>query len=69
MKHTNTLLKIQGRVISGTQRPLPATPRDSPEVFTIKLSIYSINKKNMFSQEKSNLSCIHNDKINSVPKP
>ncbi len=33
MKHTNTPLKIQGRVISGKQRPLPGTPRDSSELF------------------------------------
>ena len=55
MKHTNTRLKIQGRVISGKQRPLPGTPRDSPEVFMIKLINYTINQKNMFPPEKSNL--------------
>ena len=69
MKHTNTHLKIQGRVISGKQRPLPGTPRDSPEVFTMKLINYTINQKNRFPPKKSNLTGIYNDKFSFVPKP
>ena len=69
MKHTNTPLKIKGRIISGKQRPLPGTPRDSPEIFMIELINYTINQKNRFPPEKSNLTGVYHDEIKKVAKP
>ena len=62
-------LNIRGHVIPENKRPLPGMPRDTSELFLIKLVNWTTNWKNRFPPEKSNLTGIYNDKINFIPKP
>ncbi len=62
-------LNIRGHVIPENKRPLPGMPRDTSELFLIKLVNLTTNWKNRFPPEKSNLTGIYHDKINFIPKP